>query len=223
MLHVHRRPDVDAGVEQLLDVLPALGVARAGHVRVRELVDEDQPRLARERGVEIELLQRRGRGSRPPSAAGARGRRAAPRFRRGHGFRSRRSTTSTPCCFQRCARRQHRVGLADAGRGAEEDLQLAALACASSSFSRPSSWSGSGRLFGHRLVMVTITWSPPCAGMRAPPSAAIQKLRPAGPGAEAATSAPKASSHRQDRDRLAFIAFVSGMRTARVRPGTWRR
>ena len=57
MLHVHRRVDVDAGVEQLLDVLPALGVARAGRVGVRELVDDDQAGLARERGVEVELLE----------------------------------------------------------------------------------------------------------------------------------------------------------------------
>ena len=57
VLHVHRRVDVDAGVEQLLDVLPALRVARAGRVGVRELVDDDQAGLARERGVEVELLE----------------------------------------------------------------------------------------------------------------------------------------------------------------------
>ena len=41
--------------EQLVDVLPALRVARARRVGVRQLVDEDQRRLARERRVEIEL------------------------------------------------------------------------------------------------------------------------------------------------------------------------
>ena len=40
VLDVDRRDDVDAGREQLVDVLPALGVAGAGHVRVRQLVDE---------------------------------------------------------------------------------------------------------------------------------------------------------------------------------------
>ena len=44
MLDIERRPDVDAGVEQLLHVLPALGVTRQrlalGDVRVREFVDE---------------------------------------------------------------------------------------------------------------------------------------------------------------------------------------
>ena len=57
MLHVDRRVDIDAGGEQFLDVLPALGMARAGMVAVRELVDDEQLRLARERAVEIEFGQ----------------------------------------------------------------------------------------------------------------------------------------------------------------------
>ena len=40
VLNVHRRDDVDPGVEKLLDILPALLVLRSRHVRVRELVDE---------------------------------------------------------------------------------------------------------------------------------------------------------------------------------------
>ena len=40
VLDVQGRDDVDPGLEQLLDVLPALLVARAGDVGVRELVDE---------------------------------------------------------------------------------------------------------------------------------------------------------------------------------------
>ena len=59
VLDVERRVDVDAGVEQLLDVLPALGVPAAGGVRVRQLVDEDQGRVALECGVEVELADRR--------------------------------------------------------------------------------------------------------------------------------------------------------------------
>ena len=47
VLDVERRPDVDAGVEQLLDVLPALGMAAFGGVGVGELVDDDQLGLAR--------------------------------------------------------------------------------------------------------------------------------------------------------------------------------
>ena len=44
VLNVERRPDVDASVEELVDVLPPFWMARrwvaAHQVRVRELVDE---------------------------------------------------------------------------------------------------------------------------------------------------------------------------------------
>ena len=79
-----------------------------------------------ERRVEIELLERAVAVARLPCAAGAPGPRAGPRSRCGRASRPRRSTTSTPCARSARAARQHRVGLADAGRGAEEDLQLAA-------------------------------------------------------------------------------------------------
>src|SRR6476619_4234956 len=56
MLDVHRRPNIDSGLEQLLDVLPALRMTRsrfaAHEIRVRELVDEQNRRSARKRGVE---------------------------------------------------------------------------------------------------------------------------------------------------------------------------
>ena len=49
--------DVDAGVEDLVDVLPALLVARAGDVRVRELVDQGDLRLPGEDRVDVHLLE----------------------------------------------------------------------------------------------------------------------------------------------------------------------
>ena len=45
VLDVDGADDVDAGLEQLLDVLPALRVLRAGHVGVRELVDQRDLRV----------------------------------------------------------------------------------------------------------------------------------------------------------------------------------
>ena len=45
VLDVERRVDVDAGGQELLDVLPALGVPRARRVRVGQLVDEDERRV----------------------------------------------------------------------------------------------------------------------------------------------------------------------------------
>ncbi|MOA66966.1 hypothetical protein D3C78_1939280 [compost metagenome] len=61
MLDVHGRPDIQACVQQLRDILPALGVARAGDVAVRELVHQNQ-RIGMlhpesQRRVEIEFRQ----------------------------------------------------------------------------------------------------------------------------------------------------------------------
>ncbi len=57
MLDVHGRPDVDAGVEQLFDILPALGVPGSGDVGVRQFVDQNQLRLPLERPVQVEFPQ----------------------------------------------------------------------------------------------------------------------------------------------------------------------
>ena len=57
VLHVERGVHIDACGQQLLDVLPALGVARARHVGVRQFVDQQQAGLARQCAVEVELGQ----------------------------------------------------------------------------------------------------------------------------------------------------------------------
>ena len=155
VLDVDGRPDVDAGVEQLLDVLPALRVARrrlaAGEVGVRELIDQQDGGMPRERRVEIELLAH-------DAAVAHRERRQA------------RQALEQPLGLDATVRLdvahdhvgaggahaarglEHRVGLADAGGGAEENAQTAR---AGRALPRPglrsSSWSGSGRGFGHRL------------------------------------------------------------------------
>ena len=117
VLDIDRRPDVDARLEQLLDVLPALRMTRSGlaadEIRVRELVDEQNRRSARERGVEIELaaydpaiLRSRASGSPPdlPSAARSRRGRAARRSRP----RPRRRRPA-PCAPPRASRRSCRL------------------------------------------------------------------------------------------------------------------
>ena len=68
VLDVHRRVDVDAGGEQLLDVLVALRMAAAGRVGVGELVDQRELRPARQDRVEVHLLEHRGPGSRCAAA-----------------------------------------------------------------------------------------------------------------------------------------------------------
>ena len=59
MLHVDRGVDVDAGIEQFLDIVPALGMTRTRRIGMRQLVDDDQRRLAPERRIEIEFTQLR--------------------------------------------------------------------------------------------------------------------------------------------------------------------
>src|SRR5262245_9007663 len=58
MLDVHGGDDVDSGIEELHDVFPALSVTRAGNVRVRELVDDRDLRVARDDRVDVHLLER---------------------------------------------------------------------------------------------------------------------------------------------------------------------
>ena len=57
VLDVHRRDHIDAGLEQLLDVLPPLRVAAPWDVRVRELVDESDRRPTSQHRVEVHLLE----------------------------------------------------------------------------------------------------------------------------------------------------------------------
>ena len=58
MLDVDRGDHGDPGRQQLVHVLPALGVPRTRDVGMREFVDERDLRLAREHRVEVHLLER---------------------------------------------------------------------------------------------------------------------------------------------------------------------
>ncbi len=59
MLDVDSRPDIDAGIEKLLNVLPALGVPRSrltpDDVGVSELIDDENGGMPFQCGVEIKL------------------------------------------------------------------------------------------------------------------------------------------------------------------------
>ena len=125
MLDIERRPDVDAGVEQFLDVLPAFGMAAVGRVGVREFVDDDELGLARQGGVDVEFLE--GAAAIFDLAA----RQDFQTFRQGARFRPTVRLDETDddvdaVQLQGPRLRQHGVGLADAGRGAQKDAQLAA-------------------------------------------------------------------------------------------------
>src|SRR5882672_6154844 len=130
VLHVDRGVDGDAGLEQLLDVLPALGMPRPRlaleGVAVRELVDEQDLRLARERGVEVEVAQRGAAVSDVPVRQPL----ESLEQRLGLGAAVRLDVADDDVHASRLERArvfQHGVGLADARGRPEEHLQLAAL------------------------------------------------------------------------------------------------
>ncbi len=55
MLDVDCGEDIDTGVEQFFDILPALGMPATGGVAVRQFVHQDQRWPPRQRAIEIEL------------------------------------------------------------------------------------------------------------------------------------------------------------------------
>ena len=57
VLDVHRRHHVDAGIENLEHVLIPLGIAAAGDVRVRQLVDHARLGLALDDRVDVHLFE----------------------------------------------------------------------------------------------------------------------------------------------------------------------
>ena len=142
VLHVERRVHVDSRGKQLVDVLPAFGMARSGDVGMGQFVDQEERRTALERGVEVELLDHRAvhvehQWRQQLKALEQRG-----RFRAAVGFEQADDDIGATAA-QRLRCGEHGEGLADTGRGAEENLQPPALrACG-------------GRLhFGKQLVRV---------------------------------------------------------------------
>ena len=122
MLDVQGRIDVDAGGEQFLHVLPALGVARARDVGVGQLVHQEQARPSRQGGIEVELRQL-------PAAIGD----LAPgqdlqAVQQNGGLGAAVGLRDTHHDIHALVvllpgRDQHGVGLAHPGAAAEEDLQ----------------------------------------------------------------------------------------------------
>ena len=138
VLDVDRRDHVDAGVEQLVDVLPALLVARA---RGRWCGPARRP--ARPSGRRARTASRSisssGRAAVVDACGGGspRGRRAAPRCCARPWVSTKPTTTSVPRSCAPPALVEHGEGLADAGRGAEVDAQVAATHATSLSPSGP--------------------------------------------------------------------------------------
>ena len=127
MLDVYRRDDVDAGGEHLVDVLPALLVARLGKVRMGELVDQRELGRAAEDGVDVHLLEVEA------AVAGAQVRDLLDALSERSGLgalvRLEVADDDVPALgVRRPALLQHPVGLADTGGHSEQDPVVAAQA-----------------------------------------------------------------------------------------------
>ena len=125
MLDVDRRVDVDPGIEELLDVGIALGVAAPRNVGVRELVDEHDLGPAGEDRVDVHLLHR------PASVLDALSRNHLEAFEQGLGLApamglDHADDDSDPVASPGLSRQQHLVGLAYARCCAQKDLQAPA-------------------------------------------------------------------------------------------------
>ena len=55
MLDIEGSPDIDAGPDQLGNILVALGVARTRRIGVRQFIDDQQRRPAHQRRIEVEF------------------------------------------------------------------------------------------------------------------------------------------------------------------------
>ena len=125
VLHVDGRVDVDARGDQLVDILPALGMARARMVRVRELIDDEQLRLPGQCAIEIEFRQR------DAAMLEVHRRQDFQTFEQCLGFGTTVQLDIADHDIDTVgalATRgfEHRVALADAGGGAEENAQAPA-------------------------------------------------------------------------------------------------
>ena len=122
LVDVERRKHVDAGVQQLVDVLVASRMARAELVAVRQPRDRHDRRPARQQGVQVQVVAR----SRP-------GRDAFEAFQQRVVFTAvvlqLREDNVDAFAAAALRRFQHRKRLADAGRIAQEDAQPPARAC----------------------------------------------------------------------------------------------
>ncbi len=127
MLDVDVGDDVDARVEELLDVLPALGVTAAGDVGVGEFVDDRDLRVPPEYGVDVHL----GEVGVPVAAVQPRHDLQPGELLLGAGTAVGLDVPDDDvgAAGDAAARlTEHRVGLADAGRGAQVDPEQTSFA-----------------------------------------------------------------------------------------------
>ena len=126
VLDVDRGIDVDAVRQQFLDVEIALGMAAAGRVGVGEFVDQRDLRMARDQRVEVHLLEHLVLVVEPLARHDFKPVQQRLGLRPAVGLDH--ADDDIDAGLQLGMRAlQHLIGLADAGGGADEDLQPAGL------------------------------------------------------------------------------------------------
>src|SRR5262245_6047578 len=126
MLDIDGGINVDSVSEQLFDVEVALGMAAAGHVGVGEFVDQHDLGVASDDGVEIHLLERLSAVFEPPAGNDLEPFEQGLRFLAPVGFDD-TDDDIVAVLLPGARLLQHLVRLADAGGGADEDLEPAGL------------------------------------------------------------------------------------------------
>ena len=148
MLHIERGVNVDAVAENLLDVLIPLGMAAARRIGVRQFIDQNQLGLAHENGVEVHFRQHAAFvedaffGNDVEALGQDIGFDAAMRFHHADD-----DVARVDAALARL--RKHLIGLADAGRGAQEYLEAPTPFHAR--LLQQGLWRRAGSLFGHSL------------------------------------------------------------------------
>ncbi len=127
MLDVQRGPDVDPGIENLLHVLPPLRMARTGRVGVGVFVDQQQVRPARYGRVDVELQQGPFAVGDGPAGHDFQPAQQAHRLLAAVGL-DHADDDVLALGLSSPSGAQHLIGLADAWRHAQKDLQPPTLA-----------------------------------------------------------------------------------------------
>ena len=126
MLDIDRGGDIDPRRQQFLYILPPLGVSAARRIAMRQFIDQNQPRMPFDRGVDVELVQRMALMIDPMARQYAQRFQQQRRFATTMGFRH---TDDDIHPLRLSPRRilQHAIGLTHAWRSTQIDGQTPAL------------------------------------------------------------------------------------------------
>ncbi|STW90011.1 Uncharacterised protein [Klebsiella pneumoniae] len=126
MLDVNGSENIYPGLQQFIHILPALWMAGAWRIAVRQLIHQNQRRTAGEGGVEIELIDVPPAMGKPPRRQSAQALQHRGGLFTAVGLRHANQNIQ-PLGAQPLRFRQHRPGFPHPGAGAKEHFQFAAM------------------------------------------------------------------------------------------------